>query len=126
MIQVDLDEDQHPAVLVVQTIIGHPEQLPTFEEIDYLTPSYKPSTIRSQLGHLIDTDAVATVEGDTATFYGLTADYYNELEEADVLRAEETMQETTLMTVFTQEIENKMELERPDWEPANPYEGDKR
>ncbi len=110
--------------VIIQNIIGHPEQLITFDELDYLNPSVTEETLRAQLGTLIDKNAVARVESDKDVFYGLTQKYRDELEKSEyVLRSEETLQEATLMTELTDGIAEKMALERPEWGPANPYDG---
>lgn len=110
--------------VIIQNIIGHPEQLITFDELDYFNPSVSTKTLRAQLGMLVDKNAVARLETDNGVFYGLTREYRDELEKSDyVLRSERTLQEATLMTRLTPEIKKKMNLERPEWEPANPLGG---
>lgn len=116
-------QNPDPAVTILQNITAHPEQLPTFDELDYFNPSLSASTLRATLGHLIDKGEVERIETETGTFYGLTAECREHLEEMDLTRAERTLQEATLLTERTPEIEEKMQLERPDWGPAKPYDG---
>ena len=115
----DWFDTDDPRVNVVYNIIGHPEQLPTFGELDYYLRDLSPGTIQSALRELIDMGAVVQIRGDEGTFYGLTAEYRDELEAAT--ETEHIAQEATLRTERPTRIEELMALKRPDWGPANAY-----
>jgi len=117
-------EDVSTRVMLIQKIIGHPEQLPTFDEIDYFLVSHSTESIRAQLGTMVDQEMIARVEGDNEVFYGLTEEYRSEIEQKELLRATDTLQEATLRTQRPREIDEKIKLERPDWPAAEPYTGE--
>ena len=86
---------------LVQDILGHPAQLPTLKELDYVNPSKSQTTIRQHLQKLVDVGIVEEVslpkdrrQNDLPyKFYGLSEDGREFLEEHGLLRAEETLAE---------------------------------
>jgi len=117
------DDAPEPEIMIVQTVLGHPEQLPAFDEIDYMLPDYSTATVRSQVGALVDKGALARVEHDAETFYGLTAEYRDELDHDGLTDAEHALQEATLQTEHTPAVAAKLRAERPEWPPANAMDG---
>lgn len=47
---------------LVTDILGHPEELPSLSELDYMNPPVERTTIQDHLNRLIDVDVVETVE----------------------------------------------------------------
>ncbi|EMA29297.1 putative transcriptional regulator [Halobiforma nitratireducens JCM 10879] len=117
---------------IIQNIVGHPEQLPSLKELDYFIPDTRKSTIRNHLDKLEDAGIVTPVklpEEERSrdlprVFYGLTRNGRDVLEEAGLLRAERSLQETTVQTKLTDEVVQYMNAPRPDWDPARPLEAD--
>ncbi len=117
---------------IIQNIVGHPDQLPTLKELDYFIPGVSKSTIRNHLDQLLESGVVARVElpeDDRSrslphVFYGLTKEGREILESADLLRAEKSLQETTMNTRLTEDVERYYNAPRPDWGPANPLNVD--
>ncbi|WP_394742228.1 helix-turn-helix domain-containing protein [Natronococcus roseus] len=115
---------------IIQNIVGHPAQLPTLKELDYFMPGVSKSTIRNHLERLVKRGVVEQVElpKDDRTrdlphvFYGLTEEGREILETADLLRAERSLQETTMKTQLTPGVEKYMEAPRPEWIPARPID----
>lgn len=86
---------------LIQDILGHPEQLPTLKELDYVNPSKSRTTIRQHLQELVTAGIVEEVslskdqrQNDLPyKFYGLNEDGREFLEKHGLLRAEETLTE---------------------------------
>lgn len=91
---------QETRFTLLQNVLGHPEQLPSFKELAMVNPNKSESTIHTHLKTLRDHGVVEAVElpkGERtrdlpSTFYGLTDDGRAFLERHDVLRAEDTFQ----------------------------------
>jgi len=115
---------------ILQKIIGHPKQLPTRKELDYFMRDVSMSTIRNHLDKLIEAGVVAQVElpDDQRTrdnphvFYGLTEVGRDDLEDANLLLAEDLAQEATLSVEVPADVERYLQAPRPEWKPARPYE----
>lgn len=115
---------------ILQNIIAHPKQLPSLKELNYFIPGTSKSTIRNHLDRLIENELVTKVEiseeeksrDNPRVFYGLTSGCYDLFEEAGLLRAEKELQEATLDTQLTPDIEQYLNAPRPEWPPANPLE----
>lgn len=86
---------------ILQTILGHPEHLPTLAELDHMIPSKSTSTIEEAAKNLVDGGVVAIYEvsneeikdsGRSARdnpnkFYGLSEDGVRTLDEFEFLRS---------------------------------------
>lgn len=103
---------QETRFTLLQNILGHPQQLPSFNELTMVNPSKSESTIHTHLKVLRDHGIVRAVRlpaGERRrdlphTFYGLTDAGREFLDRHNVLRAEETFQ-----TIYEQ-IEKPEEL----------------
>jgi len=86
--------------ILLQNILGHPQQLPSFNELAMVNPSKSESTVHTHLKVLRDHGVVKAVQlpkGERRrdlphTFYGLTGAGRVFLDRHNVLRAEETFQ----------------------------------
>nr|WP_227355698.1 transcriptional regulator [Haladaptatus salinisoli] len=89
---------QETRFTLLQNILGHPQQLPSFKELAMVNPSKSESTVHTHLKTLRDhgvAKAVRLPEGERRrdlphTFYGLTDAGRAFLDRHNVLRAEET------------------------------------
>ena len=85
---------------LLQNILGHPQQFPSFKELALLNPSKSESTVHSHLETLAAHGIVESVELPTGerkrdlphAFYRLTNEGQRFLDEHGVLQAEETLQ----------------------------------
>lgn len=85
---------------LLQNILGHPQQFPSFRELALLNPGKSESTIHSHLETLVAHGVVESVElppGERRrdlphTFYRLTDGGRRFLDEHGVLQAEDTLQ----------------------------------
>ncbi|WP_076430553.1 winged helix-turn-helix domain-containing protein [Haladaptatus litoreus] len=101
---------QETRFTLLQNILGHPQQLPSFKELALVNPSKSESTIYTHLKVLRDHGVVKAVElpeGERRrdfphTFYGLSDAGRAFLDRHNVLRAEETFQ-----TIYSQ-------IDKPD------------
>ena len=86
---------------LLQDILGHPSELPTLKELDYVNPSKSQTTIRQHLQQLVDAGIVEEVllpedrrQNDLPyKFYGLSESGRQFLEEHKLLRARDTLRE---------------------------------
>jgi DNA-binding HxlR family transcriptional regulator len=107
---------------LIQDILGHPEQLPTLKELDYVNPSKSQTTIRQHLQELVNAGIVAEVslpkdqrQNDLPyKFYGLSEDGREFLTEHGLLRAEETLTEIYNTIEKTETIQRYETAPRPD------------
>lgn len=91
---------QQTRFTLLQNILGHPQQLPSFRELALLNPTKSESTVHSHLETLVAHGIVKSVElppGERRrdlphTFYQLTDGGRRFLEEHGVLQAEDTLQ----------------------------------
>ena len=107
---------------LLQDILGHPSELPTLKELDYVNPSKSQTTIRQHLQRLVDAGIVEEVllpedrrRNDLPyKFYGLSEFGRKFLEEHKLLRAEETLREIYDRVEKTAQIERYENAPRPE------------
>jgi len=107
---------------LLQDILGHPSQLPTLKELDYVNPSKSQTTIRQHLQQLVDVGIVEAVElpkdrrrNDLPyKFYGISGEGREFLGEHGLLRAEETLQTIYERVEKTEMIERYETAPRPE------------
>lgn len=113
---------QETRFAVLQDVLGHPEQLPTLKELDYVNPSKSDSTIREHLDALVDVGVVERVELPPErrsrdlphVFYGITEDGRQFLDRHGLLRAEDSLQEAYDAVEKTDEIATYESAPRPE------------
>lgn len=92
---------QETRFVLLQNILGHPQQLPSLKELSYVNPSKSDGTIYEHLRTLIGAGIVVSHElpSDERSrdlpykFYGLTDGGRDFLEDHGLLRAEATLEE---------------------------------
>jgi DNA-binding HxlR family transcriptional regulator len=107
---------------LIQDILGHPEQLPTLKELDYVNPSRSQTTIRQHLQELVNAGVVAEVslpkdqrQNDLPyKFYGLSEDGREFLTEHGLFRAEETLTEIYNNIEKTETVQRYETAPRPE------------
>ena len=107
---------------LVQDILGHPSGLPTLKELDYVNPSRSQTTIRQHLQRLVEAGIVEKVElpddrqqNDLPyTFYGISEEGHQFLEEHKLLRAQETLRAIYDRVEKTSAIERYESAPRPN------------
>lgn len=107
---------------LIQDILGHPAQLPTLKELDYVNPSKSQTTIRQHLQKLVNEGILEEVslpkdqrQNDLPyKFYGLSEDGREFLEEHGLLRAEETLTEIYNSVEKTETIQRYETAPRPE------------
>lgn len=107
---------------LIQDILGHPAQLPTLKELDYVNPSKSQTTLRQHLQQLIDADIVEEVVLPTDRrqndlpykFYGLSDEGRQFLEAHKLLRAEETLRTIYAQVEKTAAIQRYEDAPRPE------------
>lgn len=112
---------QETRFVLLQNILGHPQQLPSLKELSYVNPSKSDGTIYEHLRTLIDTGVAVARElpSDERSrdlpykFYGLTDDGRAFLEEHGLLRAESTLQEAYEAVEKPERIERYETAPRP-------------
>jgi len=90
---------QETRFALLQDILGHPSELPTLKELDYVNPSKSQTTIRQHLQQLVDVGIVEEVllpedrrRNDLPyKFYGISEDGRQFLGEHKLLRAQNTL-----------------------------------
>lgn len=90
---------QETRFALIQDVLGHPEQLPTLKELDYVNPSKSQTTIRQHLQELVNVGILEEVslpkeqrQNDLPyKFYGLSDEGRTFLDEHGLLRAEDTL-----------------------------------
>lgn len=111
---------QETRFVLLSTIIGHPSELPTLEELSYANPSKSKSTIRNHLDTLTDTNIVEKIKLPKekrqrdlpSTFYGITEEGYEILENNDLI-ATNTVKDMYEMMEKTDKIRRYEEAPRP-------------
>ncbi len=92
---------QQTRFALINTILQHPEQLPSMYELEELNPSVSDATVYKHIQKLIDAGIVKEValnddqrrQGYPWKFYGLSEDGREFLKEHNLLAAEETLQQ---------------------------------
>ena len=112
---------QETRFVLLQNILGHPQQLPSLKELSYVNPSKSDGTIYEHLRTLIDAGITVAHElpSDERSrdlpykFYGLTDGGRDFLEEHGLLRAESTLQEAYEAVEKPERIEHYETAPRP-------------
>ncbi|MDZ7730702.1 MAG: transcriptional regulator [Natrialbaceae archaeon] len=107
---------------LLQDILGHPTELPTLKELDYVNPSKSQTTIRQHLEQLVDADIVEDVYLAEARrqndrpykFYGVSETGRQFLEEHSLLRAQDTLKAIYDRVEKTDEIKRYETAPRPE------------
>ncbi len=107
---------------LIQDILGHPAQLPTLKELNYVNPSKSQTTIRQHLEKLVTEDILEVVslpkdqrQNDLPyKFYGLSEDGRAFLEDHGLLRAEEMITEIYSCVDKTEAIQRYETAPRPE------------
>ena len=92
---------QETRFALLQDILGHPSELATLKELDYVNPSKSQTTIRQHLQQLVDAGVVEEVllpedrrQNDLPyKFYGISESGRQFLDEHKLLRAQDTLRE---------------------------------
>lgn len=113
---------QETRFVLIQNILAHPKKAPSLKELDFVNPSKSESTIRNHLEKLEGSGVIKEIElpKDARSrdlpwkFYTLTAEAREFLEEHDLVRAEDTLEEMHAMLERTEEIEKYENAPRPD------------
>ncbi|UHQ99294.1 transcriptional regulator (plasmid) [Natrinema zhouii] len=106
---------------LLQDILGHPSELPTLKELDYVNPSKSQTTIRQHLQQLVDAGIVEEVllpkdrrQNDLPyKFYGISDDGRQFLKEHKLLRAQDTLRNIYDQVEKTNEIKRYETALRP-------------
>jgi DNA-binding transcriptional ArsR family regulator len=107
---------------LLQDILGHPSELPTLKELDYVNPSKSQTTIRQHLQRLVDAGIVEEVllpedrrQNDLPyKFYGISESGRQFLAEHNLLRAQETLREIYNRVEKTDDIQRYEAAPRPE------------
>jgi DNA-binding transcriptional ArsR family regulator len=113
---------QETRFALLQDILGHPSELPTLKELDYVNPSKSQTTIRQHLQQLVDAGIVEEVllpedrrKNDLPyKFYGISESGRQFLDEHKLLRAQDTLREIYDRVEKTDEIERYESAPRPE------------
>ena len=113
---------QETRFALLQDILGHPSELPTLKELDYVNPSKSQTTIRQHLQQLVDAGIVEEVllpedrrQNDLPyKFYGISESGRQFLEEHKLLRAQDTLREIYERVEKTDDIKRYETAPRPD------------
>jgi DNA-binding transcriptional ArsR family regulator len=113
---------QETRFALLQDILGHPSELPTLKELDYVNPSKSQTTIRQHLKQLVDAGIVEEVllpedrrQNDLPyKFYGIGEGGRQFLAEHKLLRAQDTLQEIYDRVEKTDEIKRYEMAPRPE------------
>lgn len=113
---------QETRFALLQDILGHPSELPTLKELDYVNPSKSQTTIRQHLQQLVDAGIVeeALLPEDRRKndlpykFYGISESGRQFLEEHKLLRAQDTLREIYDRVEKTDDIERYETALRPE------------
>ena len=107
---------------LLQDILGHPSELPTLKELDYVNPSKSQTTIRQHLQQLVDAGIVEEVvlpedrrQNDLPyKFYGISESGRQFLEEHQLHRAQDTLREIYDRVEKTDDIKRYETAPRPE------------
>ena len=106
---------------LLSDILGHPQELPSVREFDYLNPDVKRSNIEYHLGELIDAGIVEKVtlakgkrkRDFPSTFYGLTDKGYDLLETHGLLNEQPVWKAVNQRVEKPAEIREAEQMTRP-------------
>ena len=107
---------------LLQDILGHPSELPTLKELDYVNSSKSQTTIRQHLQQLVDAGIVEEVllpedrrQNDLPfKFYGISESGRQFLAEHKLLRAQDTLREIYDRVEKTDDIKRYETAPRPE------------
>lgn len=107
---------------LIQDVLGHPSQLPTLKELDYVNPSKSQTTIRQHLQQLVDVGILEEVflpdeqrqNNLPYKFYRISDEGRVFLNKHGLLRAEETLQTIYARVEKSDAIERYQAAPRPD------------
>ncbi len=113
---------QETRFALLQDILGHPSELPTLKELDYVNPSKSQTTIRQHLQQLVDAGIVEEVllpedrrQNDLPyKFYGISERGRQFLEEHKLHRAQDTLREIYDRVEKTDDIKRYETAPRPE------------
>jgi DNA-binding transcriptional ArsR family regulator len=113
---------QETRFALLQDILGHPSELPTLKELDYVNPSKSQTTIRQHLQQLVDAGIVEEVllpddrrQNDLPyKFYGISESGRQFLEEHKLYRAQDTLREIYDRVEKTEDITRYETAPRPE------------
>ena len=113
---------QETRFVLLQDILGHPAELPTLKELDYVNPSKSQTTIRQHLQQLVDAGIVEEVllpedrrQNDLPyKFYGINESSRQFLAEHKLLRAQDTLREIYDRVEKTDDIKRYETAPRPE------------
>ncbi|MUV60562.1 helix-turn-helix domain-containing protein [Halobacterium sp. CBA1126] len=113
---------QETRFALLQDILGHPSELPTLKELDYVNPSKSRTTIRQHLQQLVDAGVIEEVllpedrrKNDRPyKFYGVSESGRQFLEEHKLLRAQDTLREIYDRVEKTEDIKRYETATRPE------------
>ena len=113
---------QETRFALLQDILGHPSELPTLKELDYVNPSKSQTTIRQHLQQLVDAGIVEEVllsedrrQNDLPyKFYGISESGRQFLEEHKLHRAQGTLREIYDRVEKTENITRYETAPRPE------------
>ena len=113
---------QETRFALLQDILGHPSELPTLKELDYVNPSKSQTTIRQHLQQLVDAGLVeeALLPEDRRKndlpykFYGISESGRQFLTEHKLLRAQDTLREIYDRVEKTDDINRYETAPRPE------------
>ena len=113
---------QETRFALLQDILGHPSELPTLKELDYVNPSKSQTTIRQHLQQLVDAGIVEEVllpedrrRNDLPyKFYGISESGRQFLDEHKLIRAQDTLREIYDRVEKTEDIKRYETAPRPD------------
>ncbi len=113
---------QETRFALLQDIFGHPSELPTLKELDYVNPSKSQTTIRQHLQQLVNAGIVEEVflpeerrQNDLPyKFYGISERGREFLEEHKLYRAQDTLREIYDRVEKTDDIRRYESAPRPE------------
>lgn len=105
---------------VIQDILSHPSELPTFEEIAYNMPSTDTEEVQSQVNRLLTEEIITTVSGSDLEykFLGLTQSGKQFIVDSGLYDGHTAMKCLHKRLEKTESIQKKFEAQRPYYEPA--------
>ena len=113
---------QETRFALLQDIFGHPSELPTLRELDYVNPSKSQTTIRQHLQQLVNAGIVEEVflpedrrQNDLPyKFYGISESGRQFLEEHKLNRAQDTLREIYARVEKADDIRRYESAPRPE------------